>query len=83
MAIAVKISIVRHDRMIAVVLPAPGSLPDDNGCFGPNPCTHYYASAKHGKEVNLFYQETGPVLYFTLWNGLISLSCNSHIGFAP
>lgn len=62
---------------------APGSFPDEDGGFGPDPSAHGDASSKHGEQVDLLHHETGTVLDGAFWDWLVCLRGDGHVGFTP
>lgn len=66
-----------------VCLLAPGSFPDEDGGFGPDPGTHSDSRTKHGEQVDFLYHEAGPVLNGAFWDWLVGLRGDCHVCFAP
>lgn len=66
-----------------VCLLAPGPFPDEDGGLGPDPSAHGDSRPKHGEQVDLLHHQAGPVLDGALWDRLVGLGGDRHVGLAP
>jgi len=62
--------------------PAPGAPPDEDGGLGPHPGAHGDAGPEHGEQVDLLHHQAGPVLDDALWDRLVGLRGDRHVGLA-
>lgn len=60
---------------------APGTFPNEDRGFGPDPCAHSNSRPKHGEQVDFLHHEAGPVLNGAFWDWLIGLRGNCHVSF--
>lgn len=67
----------------SLCLLAPGPLPDEDGGLGPDPGAHRYSRPKHGEQVDFLHHQAGPVLDRALWDRLVGLRGDCHVGFTP
>lgn len=67
----------------SIDLLAPGSFPDQDGGFGPDPSAHRDSGPKHGKQVDFLHHEAGPILDYALGDWLVGLRGDRHVSFAP